>query len=209
MNKKSDAWTARVQRQLTELSEYSVNIRYIRGQANQVADSLSRLSINAANFGIDWEDIASEQRRDPEVTAHRSLNSSLNLQDIPIPGCSSSILCDISLGRPRPILPSTKRKEIFNLFQGLSHPGIRATKRLITDRVIWKGSAKDICKWTRECSACQTSKVHRHTYSSICPEENPSRRFSAIHVDIVGPLPPSRGFNYLFRVIDRPCLSQA
>ena len=138
MSKKSDAWTARVQRQLAELSKYPVNIRNIRGQANQFADSLSRLSVNAANFGIDWEDIASAQRRDPEVTAHRSINSSLKLEDIPIPGCSFTILCDISLGRPRPIVPLTKRKEIFNLFHGLSHPGVRATKRLITDRAFGK-----------------------------------------------------------------------
>ena len=31
----------------------------------------------------------------------------------------------------------------------------------------------------------------------------PSRRFSHIHVDLVGPLPASKGFTYLFTIIDR------
>lgn len=63
--------------------------------------------------------------------------------------------------------------------------------------------AKDINKWSRECPSCQSAKVSRHTHPEMCPEDNPSRRFSALHIDIVGPLPPSRGFNYLLTVIDR------
>ena len=31
----------------------------------------------------------------------------------------------------------------------------------------------------------------------------PARRFSHVHVDLVGPLPPSGGFRYLFTIIDR------
>ena len=31
----------------------------------------------------------------------------------------------------------------------------------------------------------------------------PEKRFSHIHVDLVGPLPPSLGFTHLFTVIDR------
>ena len=31
----------------------------------------------------------------------------------------------------------------------------------------------------------------------------PSRRFTEVNVDIVGPLPPSQGFRYLLTIIDR------
>ncbi len=31
----------------------------------------------------------------------------------------------------------------------------------------------------------------------------PTRRFSHIHVGLVGPLPASKGFTYLFTIIDR------
>lgn len=33
--------------------------------------------------------------------------------------------------------------------------------------------------------------------------ELPSRRFDYIHVDLVGPLPPSRGYTYLITIVDR------
>jgi hypothetical protein len=50
---------------------------------------------------------------------------------------------------------------------------------------------------------CQRAKIHRHV--QVLPQHIPvpSRRFSHIHVDLVGPLPASRGFTYLFTIIDR------
>ena len=53
------------------------------------------------------------------------------------------------------------------------------------------------------CIPCQKSEVQRHV---ITPREHgqlPDRRFQRIHVDIVGPLPPSQGMTYLFTIIDR------
>ena len=32
----------------------------------------------------------------------------------------------------------------------------------------------------------------------------PAKRFSHIHIDIVGPLPPSSGFTHLLTIMDRP-----
>jgi transposase InsO family protein len=55
----------------------------------------------------------------------------------------------------------------------------------------------------KACQGCQRAKVHRHVQ---VPPQNipvPSRRFSHIHVDLVGPLPASKGFTYLFTIIDR------
>ena len=63
--------------------------------------------------------------------------------------------------------------------------------------------AKDIREWAHSCVACQRSKVHRHTKSSIKEFPQPHRRFSHIHVDVVEPLPTSNGCRYLFTVIDR------
>ena len=85
----------------------------------------------------------------------------------------------------------------------MAHPGARATRRLISARFVWAGLSTDINKWTRDCLNCQKSKILRHI--KIAPEqmEIPPRRFSHIHVDIVGPLPISHGFTHLFTVIDR------
>ena len=85
----------------------------------------------------------------------------------------------------------------------LSHPGITATQRLVTQRFVWPSINKDVRTWTRNCIQCQRSKVHRHTVTPIGTFSTPDARFSHVHIDIVGPLPSSNGFRYLLTCIDR------
>lgn len=61
----------------------------------------------------------------------------------------------------------------------------------------------DVRRWTRACINCQRTKVHRHTVSPTATFQLPHGRFSHLHMDIVGPLPPSQGYRYIFTVIDR------
>ena len=112
-------------------------------------------------------------------------------------------MCDINTSRPRPLVPATFRRRIFDIVHGLSHHSIRSTLKLINSKFVWHTMAKDIREWARSCVACQRSKVYRHTKSSIKEFPQPHRRFSHIHVDVVGPLPTSNGCRYLFTVIDR------
>ncbi|KRY05531.1 Retrovirus-related Pol polyprotein from transposon, partial [Trichinella patagoniensis] len=49
----------------------------------------------------------------------------------------------------------------------------------------------------------ERTKVHRHTKTPLEIFTVPDRRFDHVHVDIVGSLPPSRGFSYLLTVMDR------
>jgi hypothetical protein len=55
----------------------------------------------------------------------------------------------------------------------------------------------------KNCIQCQKAKIHRHVILQAAHIPVPVRRFSHIHVDLVGPLPRSSGFSYLFTVIDR------
>ena len=43
----------------------------------------------------------------------------------------------MSTGSPQPYVPSELRHTVFDAFHSLSHPGIRATQRLITARYVW------------------------------------------------------------------------
>ncbi len=62
----------------------------------------------------------------------------------------------------------------------------------------------DVNRWCRECQACNRGKVSSKKKSSPTPIAVPTRRFSHVHVDLVGPLPPSAtGHTYLFTMIDR------
>ena len=62
---------------------------------------------------------------------------------------------------------------------------------------------RDIRRWCRECQSCQAAKVHRHIRAPLSHRSQPTGRFHSIHVDLVGPLPPSEGMTYLFIIIDR------
>jgi hypothetical protein len=46
------------------------------------------------------------------------------------------LLCDISRGGVRPLVPLVDRPTVFAAFHGLAHAGTRATKRLIAARVM-------------------------------------------------------------------------
>ena len=56
--------------------------------------------------------------------------------------------------------------------------------------------------WTRSCLQCQRSKVQRHTVSPLSTFATPDARFDQVHVDIIGPLPPSKGYTYLLTAIN-------
>ena len=60
----------------------------------------------------------------------------------------------------------------------------------------------DIAQWTRTCYACQQSKIYRHVEAPLQSFPAPAPQFDSIHVDIVGPLPLSQGYTYLFYCVD-------
>lgn len=59
------------------------------------------------------------------------------------------------------------------------------------------------CKWARTCQHCQRAKVQRHTVTPLSTFATPDARFDQVHIDLVGPLPPSGGYSYLLTCIDR------
>ncbi|GBN05794.1 Gag-Pol polyprotein [Araneus ventricosus] len=60
-----------------------------------------------------------------------------------------------------------------------------------------------IKQWVRCCGSCQRSKIQRHTKTPLGTFSLPDARFTHIHIDIVGPLPPFEGQIYLLTIIDR------
>ena len=65
---------------------------------------------------------------------------------------------------------------------------------------------KDVTNWVQNCLSCQSSKVVRHVRHPIRKfEDEPTGKFTHVHIDIVGPLPSSAKdeFKYLLTVVDR------
>ena len=205
MNRQGDQFTPRVSRHLSFISEFTTDIRHIHGKENTVADALSRVvsSILPSRGIIDYNIIAAAQSGDKDILNLRDGQSSLILEEFDIPGSNRKIWCDTSCGQPRPFIPGQHRQEIFNLLHGLAHPGVKGSQRLVCRRVVWPGMKSDIRDWTRACLQCQTTKVHAHTRAPLDTIPTPNQRFHTVHVDIVGPLPPSHGYRYILTCIDR------
>ena len=204
--KLSDPWSARQQRHLAAVSEFTTCVRHVSGKSNAVADALSRTTIAAVQAlqpGIDYTALAVAQLEDEELPAYRTAISGLVLEDIPFSLTGKTLLCDISTGQPRPVVPAAWRRHIFDTVHGLAHPSVRATQTLIASKFVWHGLRKQVAHWARTCIPCQTSNTQQHVKAPLTTFKTPQCRFDHIHVDIVGPLRSSRGFTYLFTIVDR------
>nr|VZI38648.1 unnamed protein product [Spirometra erinaceieuropaei] len=199
----SDKYNPREIRQLDYISQFTTDIRHIDGTKNDVADMLSRPSLSSLHLshGIDLCAMAAEQQR-VGCPGNESV-SGLQLKDVHLTTGSGTILCDVSTPFHRPFVPASMRRAVFQTLHGLSHPGIRASQKLLTERFVWPGMNKDVKAWTRSCLSCQRNKVQRHNKSPPGTFPSPDARFSHVHLDVVGPLPPSNGFTHLLTCVDR------
>ena len=92
----------------------------------------------------------------------------------------------------------------FNLLvHDLAHPSARSTTTLLKKKFIGHSISKDSKAWVHSCIPCQQAKIHQHTESGIGSFPQPKRRFAHVHVNIIGPPPPSEDHRYLFTIIDR------
>jgi cleavage and polyadenylation specificity factor subunit 1 len=200
MAKASDPWSARQQRHLAYVSEFTTDIQFVAGKNNPVADALSRREVATAHgdcIDIDFSALAAAQDTVALPATH-----SLTLKRVPWRD-DIELLCDVTSDRPRPLVPVDFRRPIFDAIHGLAHPSIRSTRQLIAARFVWPGLQRDVGVWARSCVQCQTSKIHRHVSSPPDRIPVPNDRFAHIHVDLVGPLPRSDGFTHLLTVVDR------
>ncbi|GFU15042.1 hypothetical protein TNCV_3702281 [Trichonephila clavipes] len=200
---KSDKCSPRQIRQLDFISQFTTNIVHIPGSDNIAADVLSRVSAITFPSQIDYDCIAETQQTDQELHTLIASGTSLELKKVTFPNSSTEIMCDLSTGTARPYIPKQHRQDVFSAMHNLSHPGIRRSVHLMKQRFVWPSISSDVAKWARHCLACQKSKIHRHTRSPLSSFQEPSQRFDHVHLDLIGPLPPSNGYTYCLTMIDR------
>ncbi|KAF8783479.1 Pro-Pol polyprotein like [Argiope bruennichi] len=111
--------------------------------------------------------------------------------------------CNVSDERNRLFVPEYFRREIFNTLYSLSQPRVRASQKLVAERYVCPSMRQDVTLWTRSCLKCQRAKVFRNTRSKVGNFIPASSPFEHMHIDIVGPLPPSEGFRYRLTCVDR------
>jgi hypothetical protein len=185
---------------LSYLAQFTTDFWHVQGKHNVVADAFSRIAAVSLP-AVDYACLAADQALSEEIEAYRTSITGLVFEDVPFNGVS--VLCDVSTGNPRPVVPKGWTKRIFDSIHGLCHSGCRPTQKAVASRFVWHGLNKDVRLWCKQCPDCQASKIQNHVRSPLVTRDPPDGRFCSLHVDLVGPLPESEGMRYLFTVVDR------
>ena len=152
----------RQQRQFSVIAEYVNDIIYVAGSENIVADTLSRIPESDSNiasvsevvqdpdpiFPIDLPGIAASQEQ-----ADFDRN---NFKTFPVG--SRQLFCEVSQPTPRPFIPTDLRRAIFDSLHILSHPGRKASFRLINSRYFWPNMKTDINPGARNANPVNKTK---------------------------------------------------
>ena len=204
LHRLSDHWKARRQRHLSFISEFNADLHHVAGKDNVVADALSRpaAAVAPAPRGqVDFADLARAQEKCSEVLSMRD-NASLAVEKVEVAGVQ--LWCDTSTSQLRPLVPLAHYKTVFEAVHGLAHPGIQATRRMVTSRFVWPRCSADVAEWCRDCSGCTSGKVTVQEKTAVEKIQLLATKFAHVHVDLVGPLPVSAGgHTHLLTVVDR------
>jgi hypothetical protein len=176
------------------MAEFTSDIRHISRADNVVADTLSRpptREVNAvANSAaqLNYAAIATLQRSCADTRAAREASTTL----LPVLFSRVELLSDTSDPSPQHLVPAAHRRQVFSAFHSLGHPGVKATGRVMGERVVWPFMKREIAAWVKDCQAYSRAKVTGQPPAAVNPIPVLSQRFSHTHVDFVGSLTPPR-----------------
>ena len=133
----AELWSSRQQRHLSAISEFTTDIRHVSGKNNTVADCLCRATTaNTVSLGIGYTDMARAQSASLDVQAYKTAVTSLEIINTKVSDQGPELLCDISTGSPRPIVPPDFKRSVFNTVHSLAHSGVKATVKLISEKFV-------------------------------------------------------------------------
>ncbi len=130
------------------------------GTLNYSPSSLPGVAASVADVqpatGVSFHKMAVNQANCPS-TLQAAMSSSLSVRTIQVEG--ASLLCDVARGITRPLVPLEDRPAVFHAIHNVAHPGLRATRRMMSACFVWKGVGKDVAAMCRACQQCQRGKV--------------------------------------------------
>jgi hypothetical protein len=171
----SDPVSPRQQCLLAFISEFNVQLLYLPGLKNVVADFLSRptpqvarsVATPTAADPVDFEEMAAEQHCCLEM---QQLLGGTSLKLAFRQTGAQHLAGDVSTSTFRPMVPLKFRKAFFDNFHNVAHPGRLASRRIISSGFVWRGLSSNISAWARGCLACQRGKIsQRHTRQAPQP----------------------------------------
>ena len=189
---------------LNYINSWQRPVKHIKGSENFVADLFSRTEIEPEECNvisadlITREELIEEQAKTKEIKDIMK-DRKMGLKLKKIDGVYSNIYKDII----RPYVPEPLRKKVFHGIHDMGHAGVERTLRTLRSRFVWYAMRKDVSNWVKSCKHCQVNKVYQHNKPPIDPVQVPRSKFRHVVADIVGPLIPSEGYQYIFTMICR------
>ena len=200
--RKGEPWSPSQKRQLSYISEYTSDLRYVSGPTNTVADALSRdvfEQLSSLTF-CTMDEFANAQKKCKDVTLLRN-SPGLSCTSKRLP--SGNVLhYNIFTNKPRIIVSVSLHKKVVRHLHGIHHPGIRSMRRLVSSNYVWGRIMETVKDMVNHCHQCHLLKTPRKLTPPPSQLPTPARCFNCVHLDIVGPLPESQGMPYLLTMIE-------
>ncbi|GFY62706.1 transposon Ty3-I Gag-Pol polyprotein [Trichonephila inaurata madagascariensis] len=95
---------------------------------------------------IDYVAIAKDQDSDTKLISLNNYN--LKFDKLLVIGSEYKINCEVSTGQPKSYIHATFRREIFECYHRISHPGIRSSVKSISKK-FWSNLRHDVTSWSR------------------------------------------------------------
>jgi transposase InsO family protein len=213
----------RQHRWLDVLLDHDMELDWIPGSRNNVADALSRrrhdrsigIQVNALSGDDPSEDFIDKVKH--ELPQDPSLKEILQLlqPDAKIPPTKATMINRYSLRdgllffeKSRLVLPKILHSQVLREHHDTpvaGHPSWNVTYASLANHYFWPRMSKDVRKYVQTCDECQRLKDgHTPPYGLLTPLQIPEKPWSSISMDFIVQLPKTpRGFDAITVFVDR------
>ena len=95
-------------------------------------------------------------------------------------------------------------ESLIAIYHSWGHSGVAKTVEALTRDLWWPNMKKDVEKYIPGCEVCQKAKPDRQPRAApLHPNEIPKEPWEVVSVDLIGPLPESKGNDMILVIVDR------
>lgn len=193
----------RVTRWRLLIEEYGPDIKYIKGEANTVADALSRLDLTNEQTSVEdssvMEEIFASSASDEDlfpvandvIARAQASDSSLQKKRKEQPEIfkiKSMDGHDVIFENKKIYIPSSLRERTLNWYHHwLCHPGETRLEKTLRSTMTWPGLTSHAKRHCKTCVMCQKAKKQRRKYGKLPPKIAEAQPWVEVCVDCIGP----------------------
>ncbi len=194
----------RVCRWIELMQNFDLEIQYVPGKTNVIADALSRLEVNTV-ADEDWPQLYHQYFNKEPVPERfeKMLENERNHYSID----NGVIYFQHPENGKVPYIPFSYRADlVWKQHHGIGHLAGESTYNVVKERGYWPGMKKDILEWVKTCVICQKcnerngNDKRNSQEMQLMPSMQPFERWS---LDFIGRLPVTKAGNkFIITAID-------